>query len=187
MFFGTILSDWEVHYNPILYYYKEKLFKIIIDQSIILINSENHLFLNIYLFSALVPTSLLKKTTIDGASRSVPWQNLGGFFQSWEMGLNLKELVARLNTFAPLSLAASWDNVGLLIEPSGFFKRFFTVLRIYDILVWIRIRIRGSMPLTNGSGSYFRHWPSRFQQTNLLNTFFLLITFWRYNYIIFQR
>jgi hypothetical protein len=30
------------------------------------------------------------------------------------------------------------------------------VLRIHDFLVWIRIR--GSMPLTNGSGScYFRH------------------------------
>ncbi len=27
-----------------------------------------------------------------------------------------------------------------------------SVLRIHDILVWIRIRIRGSMPLTNGSG-----------------------------------
>jgi hypothetical protein len=25
--------------------------------------------------------------------------------------------------------------------------------RIHDILVWFRIRIRGSMPLTNGSGS----------------------------------
>ncbi len=37
-----------------------------------------------------------------------------------------------------------------------------TVLRIHDILGWIRIRIRGSMPLTNGSGFgsgsfYFRH------------------------------
>jgi hypothetical protein len=32
------------------------------------------------------------------------------------------------------------------------------VFRIHDILVWIRIRIHGSMPLTNGSGScYFRH------------------------------
>ncbi len=49
------------------------------------------------------------------------------------------------------------------------------VLRMtwHDILVWIRIR--GSMPLTNGfwsgfeSGScYFRHWPSRCQQTLLL-------------------
>jgi hypothetical protein len=27
-----------------------------------------------------------------------------------------------------------------------------TVFRIHDILVWIWIRIRGSMPLTNGSG-----------------------------------
>jgi hypothetical protein len=40
------------------------------------------------------------------------------------------------------------------------------------------IRIRGSMPLTNGSGfgsgsCYFRHWPSRCQQkTNFLNSFF---------------
>jgi hypothetical protein len=30
------------------------------------------------------------------------------------------------------------------------------VLRIRDILVWIRIRIRGSMPLTSGSGSWIR-------------------------------
>jgi hypothetical protein len=30
-----------------------------------------------------------------------------------------------------------------------------TVLRIRDILGWIRIRIRGSMPLANGSGSGF--------------------------------
>jgi hypothetical protein len=34
------------------------------------------------------------------------------------------------------------------------------VLRIHDILVWIRIRIRGCMPLINASGfgsCYFRH------------------------------
>ncbi len=42
-----------------------------------------------------------------------------------------------------------------------------TVLRIRDILV--RIRIRGSVPLTNESGSgsgscYFRQWPSRWQR-----------------------
>jgi hypothetical protein len=51
------------------------------------------------------------------------------------------------------------------------------VFRIHDILVWIRIR--GSMPITNGSGScYFRHRPSRCQQkTNFLTQFFLLITF----------
>jgi hypothetical protein len=49
-----------------------------------------------------------------------------------------------------------------------------SVLRIHDILVWIWIR--GSMPLTNKSGSgfcYFRHWPSRCQQkTNLKKGFF---------------
>ncbi len=47
----------------------------------------------------------------------------------------------------------------------------------------------GSMPLTNGSGSwYFRHWPSRCQQkTHFLTQFFLLITFWRYIYIIFSK
>ncbi len=40
-----------------------------------------------------------------------------------------------------------------------------------------------------GSGScYFRHWPSRCQQkTNFLTQFFLLTTFWRYIYFIFQR
>jgi hypothetical protein len=26
----------------------------------------------------------------------------------------------------------------------------------HDILMWIRIRIRGSMPLTNGSGSFYQ-------------------------------
>ncbi|NWH71614.1 NIF3L protein, partial [Piaya cayana] len=32
--------------------------------------------------------------------------------------MNLQELVPALNNFASLSLAASWDNVGLLVEPS---------------------------------------------------------------------
>jgi hypothetical protein len=43
------------------------------------------------------------------------------------------------------------------------FTYFQPVWRIHDILVWIliRMRIRGSMPLTSGSGSfYFHHWPS---------------------------
>ncbi len=68
-------------------------------------------------------------------------------------------------------------------------KVFQTVLRIHDILGWIRIR--GFMPLTNGSwfGScYIRHWPSKCQQkTNFLTQFFLLITFWSYIDIILQR
>ncbi len=44
-------------------------------------------------------------------------------------------------------------------------RMFVAVFRIHDILEWIRIR--GSMPLTNGSGScFFRHWPSRCQPKN---------------------
>ncbi len=48
------------------------------------------------------------------------------------------------------------------------------------------------MPLTNGSGygsgsCYFRHWPSRCQQKTVFKNVFLIITFWRYIYIIFQR
>lgn len=30
----------------------------------------------------------------------------------------LSSIVSKLNDFAPLSLAESWDNVGLLIEPA---------------------------------------------------------------------
>jgi hypothetical protein len=81
-------------------------------------------------------------------------------------------------------------------EESFYFRRPYylqdkPVLRIHDILVWIRIRIgiRVSMPLfTNGSGCcHFRHWPSRCQQkTNLKNCFCLLL-FCMYIYIIFQR
>ncbi len=57
-----------------------------------------------------------------------------------------------------LSLESSWVKLA--------------VLRIRDILV----RIRGSVPLTHGSGScYIRHWPLRRQQK-----LFLLITFWRF-------
>ena len=55
------------------------------------------------------------------------------------------------------------------------------MLRIHDILMWMRIRIRGSMPLPNGSGSgsgcgsgsfSFHHWHSRCQQkTNIKKRF----------------
>ncbi len=70
-----------------------------------------------------------------------------------------------------------------------------SVLRIRDILVWIRIRnwIRGSMPLTYGSGScYFRHWPSRCQQkTNLKKRFsayyFLKVHLLNFSKIISQK
>jgi hypothetical protein len=60
-------------------------------------------------------------------------------------------------------LRTGWGGGDSLSVPPPFKP----VLRIHDILVWIRIR--GSMPLTNGSRSgscYFHHWPSRSQQTN---------------------
>ncbi len=45
---------------------------------------------------------------------------------------------------------------GIFFDPGfGIQHNFPAVLRIHDILGWIRIRIRGSMPLTNGSGSGF--------------------------------
>ncbi len=52
-----------------------------------------------------------------------------------------------------------------------------SVFRIHDILGWIWIRIRGSRPLTNGSGfgsgsCYFGHWPSKCQQKTNFNTIF---------------
>ncbi len=51
------------------------------------------------------------------------------------------------------------------------------VLRIHEILVWIRIR--GSIPLINGSGCgsgscYFRQWP---EKKNYLKNFFCLLLF----------
>jgi hypothetical protein len=65
-----------------------------------------------------------------------------------------------------------------------------TVLRIHAILVWIRIR--GSMPLTNGSGFgfesgcgafYCHQWPSRCQKKKLKKKVFLHITFHKYFFI----
>lgn len=38
---------------------------------------------------------------------------------SFEKGMELKEIVQRLEKYAPLSLAESWDNIGLLVEPSS--------------------------------------------------------------------
>lgn len=43
---------------------------------------------------------------------------LNSFCFSHTMGLPLKTVVGSLNGFADLKLAASWDNVGLLIEPT---------------------------------------------------------------------
>ncbi len=61
-------------------------------------------------------------------------------------------------------------------------------------LLIINTRCTGSVTFWSGSGSrlgfglcYFRHWPSRRQQKTKFKKVFLIITFWRYIYIIFQR
>ena len=65
--------------------------------------------------------------------------------------------------------------------------RLVPVFRIHDIFVWIRIRIRGSMPLNNGSGSGSGSWirillfsSLTFKmppKTNFLTPFLLLTAF----------
>ncbi len=94
-------------------------------------------------------------------------------------------LMVHASKLADFSAHAGWRTnahtiLAVFVQP---------VLRIHDILGWIRIR--GSMRLTHGSGSgsfYFRHWPARCQQkTHFLTQFFWLMTFSSYIYIIFQR
>jgi hypothetical protein len=75
-------------------------------------------------------------------------------------------------------------------------RRIYWKIRIHDILM--RIRIRGSMPLTNwsGCGSRSRSWIRIRLFSSLTQDAYkklierkkiLLITFWRYIYIIFQK
>ncbi len=59
------------------------------------------------------------------------------------------------------------------------------MLRIHEIL--IRIRIRGSIPLTNGSDPDPAIFVTDLQDVNNKLLVYLLITFCRYIYIIFQR
>ncbi len=65
------------------------------------------------------------------------------------VAVQLKEVAARerVRQQEAASLATE-DEVGYA-QTQG---PYISVLRIHDILVWIRFRIRGSMPLTNGSG-----------------------------------
>ena len=80
------------------------------------------------------------------------------------------------------AIPASWDaaahsatakpsplliHLQILYTPFGAITSQKSVLRIHEILIWIRIR--GSMTLTYGSGCgsgscYFHHWPSRRQK-----------------------
>ncbi|XP_059222914.1 NIF3-like protein 1 [Stomoxys calcitrans] len=44
-------------------------------------------------------------------------QNFLRFYSNMAQGLALKDIISRLESFAPLSYAEKWDNVGLLLEP----------------------------------------------------------------------
>ncbi len=88
---------------------------------------------------------------------------------------------------------AAWPTPGFVVESCAYtiyglivsaliYLSFQAALRIHEIFVWIRIRI--SIPLTNGSRSGSG---SSLQDVNKKLFCFLLITFWMYIYIIFQR
>lgn len=47
----------------------------------------------------------------------LPKRTLNTQFSEEIVNMDLKSVVEKLNFFAPLRLAESWDNVGLLIEP----------------------------------------------------------------------
>jgi hypothetical protein len=77
-------------------------------------------------------------------------------------------------------------------------NKYFThqLLRIHDILGWIRIRIwiwiHGSILLTNGSRSgcrscYFRHWPSQNANKKLITKNFFAFYFLKVHVHHFQR
>eukprot|EP00092_Neocalanus_flemingeri_P027741 GFUD01030113.1.p1 GENE.GFUD01030113.1~~GFUD01030113.1.p1 ORF type:complete len:367 (-),score=97.87 GFUD01030113.1:62-1162(-) len=48
-----------------------------------------------------------------------PLNSLKKFHTSTAVKMDLKQVVSKLESLAPTSLAEKWDNVGLLIEPSG--------------------------------------------------------------------
>jgi hypothetical protein len=83
---------------------------------------------------------------------SAPWEQLFSWLAagvSWRPSLSACSTAAVSRSSRPSSstvspLTSSTSNIAII--------QYFPVFRIHDILVWIRIRIRGSMPLTNGSG-----------------------------------
>ncbi len=113
----------------------------------------------------------------------------GNSSQSWIKNTNITECISLYSPVFKL-----WYH--LPQSPfTGKIFRWRPVWRIHDILGWIRIPIQilGSMPLTNGSGFGSGSWLRILLFSSLTfkmpakNNFFLLITFWSYIYIIFQR
>ena len=61
----------------------------------------------------------------------------------------LENAFAYINFFLNISMSTDYSSGWIVLR-----NNHWAMLRIHDILVWIRIRIRGSMPLTYGSGSW---------------------------------
>ncbi len=69
-------------------------------------------------------------------------------------------------TFCRYALVSLWTKTRIRLRIEAFKNTFLQCCGSMTFFVWIRIRIRRSMPLTNGSGSgcgpfYFHHCPSR--------------------------
>ncbi len=80
----------------------------------------------------------------------------------------------------------SWNLPTL--RPIIFFLFILPVFRIRDLLIPIRMRILGSVPLTGSGSCSFRQWPSRSQQKQFVFLqVFIRIPYWRYSYIFLQR
>jgi hypothetical protein len=79
----------------------------------------------------------------------------------WEKPISLQQFneddffVMNIDEFLTENNLSMESKEGLSHPLKVFFFTLEPVLRIHDILVWIRIC--GSMPLTNGSGSFYFH------------------------------
>lgn len=62
---------------------------------------------------------MLRKISLLLLYRSSYYSTARGLCQTTMTGRGLKDVVEVLESVAPLQLAESWDNVGLLIEPSS--------------------------------------------------------------------
>lgn len=81
--------------------------------------------LNLYKLLQNGTTSLVRSQLKLKLNNRIYWRNLctdhtsdSSESDSDSSTMELKTVVSRLNKFAPTSLAASWDNVGLLVEPT---------------------------------------------------------------------
>jgi hypothetical protein len=104
--------------------------------------------------------------TLSPSSENLAFQNKNCLFQLFKkIFINTDYHTVRIAFFPTGELCNSLIFLNVCSNPYTIkhcfhfiFKILILVLRIHDILGWIRIRIRGSMPLTNGSRSGIGSW-----------------------------